>query len=138
MPVRRTSGDSSPFVTQIGVSRYWKFVGRWGIEVDGCLTTFLEGYIFDRASIPEIVPSWIVSKDDLGCAGPAWHDLMCKHKGAVPRDGGEKSRAILEPYRTFSRSDTNRIFREILISRGVPRWRAWVAYWGVQIGAPVW
>jgi len=131
--IRRISGDSNPHVEQVGVSKLWQFVSEWAIDIHGVVFTFLPGFQYDRSSIPSIVPTWIISKDSLGCAAPAVHDALYRYRGDITPDTDE-ALVSLTPHHRYTRAETDKVFREILVQRGVPSWRAWAAWAGVRVG----
>lgn len=132
--IERVGGDSNPHLQQIGCSKRWIFVSPWSIEVDGVLFEFSPGFVYDRSSIPSVVPTWLVSRDSLGTAAPAVHDALYRFRGDVPLDT-LIALVSVTPYRTYSRAEADAIFREILLQRGVPRWRAWCAWVAVRAGS---
>lgn len=126
-----------PCVRQVGVSDLWDIVGAYETASGGTLFQFRDGFRYDRSSIPEVVPSWIISKDDLGCRAPAVHDGLSRCAG-VPEDAEEQSgdpqRMVVYPWRRYTRDEADEVFRQMLREDGVVRWRARAAWIALRIG----
>lgn len=74
--------------------------------------TALKGYCFDGATIP-----FGIGKGNMKLLVPAlFHDIMCDRKELV----------------NFDRNLSSRIFRELLIICGVPKWKAQLMYLAVD------
>lgn len=86
--------------------------------------TAWKGFRYDRASIPRIF--WvIIDKDSLSNVAPLFHDLLYRHGGKLPPER-------VTPYRTFSRAETDNLFRELMGKCGVGAVRRELAYRAVR------
>ncbi len=82
------------------------------------------GYIGDGPSVPGIVPRWIIDADDEKIAAAAWvHDGLYH----LCRSGQIKDWQAL-------RAAADLLFYEMMVAKGVPRWRAKLAYWALRVG----
>lgn len=82
------------------------------------------GFTFDLASVPRAVWS-IIAPFELSIAAPLLHDFLYRH-GGVPPQG------TVTPYRTWTRAEADRLFRDVMAREGVPGWRRWAAYSAVR------
>lgn len=130
--IRRIGGDSNPHLSQVDNSVYWEFVSPWQIEIDGVMFQFLPGFRYDRSSVPGFLPSWVISRDNLGTAAPAVHDGLSRWGGVVPRMSPATTCLVIDPWRRYTRSEADAIFRDVLLQRGVSRWRAYAAWCAVR------
>jgi hypothetical protein len=89
-----------------------------------CTITVPKGFQFDRASIPRLF--WIfISKDDLSNVPPMFHDLLYRFGGVLPD-------SYVSPYTTFSRLETDYLFKHLMERCGVKPWRLFCAYQAVR------
>ena len=86
--------------------------------------TALNGFVYDRSSIPRIF--WvIISKDDLSNVPPLFHDLLYANGGVLPQ-------GQVKPYQTFQREHADDLFLELMRKSGVKSWRSTLAYQAVR------
>ena len=133
-----------PALRQVEGTRLWEFAEPYSVSLPPPhWPTRLEipaGWRFDRASIPSIVPTWLISKDHLGCLGPAAHDAGYRCRGSflalppgleptVPylTDGGGTPVEV-----SVRRADVDRWLLLYLLRQRVIPWRAWSAYYAVS------
>lgn len=127
-------------VRQLHGSRWWLLLADYTLPVliDGAeyVMTIPAGYRYDRGSVPDAV-AWIVSKDDLGCAGPLVHDALYANEGIV---GSVLSADYpsCHPWRRFTRAEADELFYQVMIADRVKSWRASLAYWAVRLFARRW
>lgn len=105
--------------------------GDWGAGV-GRIAILLEpvswrgillpaGFMSDGASVPRVLWWFLPPWGDVSTVAALVHDFACDSlKAGAPVPGGA------------TRSGCDRLFRDALISTGVPAWRAWVCWSGVR------
>lgn len=120
-----------PYQSDLPELRYYKGdldelmhrISYWD-EKTGRLIIVDEGYLTNHASIPKIVPPFIIN--DRGRITPAAviHDYLYDigQLGFTP-----------ECEAWMSRSDADRIFLDIMLEMGMPKWRAYLAYSAVRL-----
>ena len=132
-----------PTLQQIEGTKRWKFVEEYRISLPPpnfpLRLVIPAGWQYDRSSIPEAIPSWLVSKDDLGSVAPAAHDAGCQCHGRFPQilfstlpyivDEADRPTAL-----TVDRAAVDEWFLMYLLRQRVPRWRATIAWWAVRLG----
>ena len=112
-------------------------IGRWRLEtaytyVDGSTAvTVPAGFEFDLSSVPR--PFWpLIAPFELSIVAPLLHDFLYSHGGRPPAGS-------VEPPRTYSRAEADRMFREIMEAEGVAAWRRVLAYGAVRVfGRSAW
>ena len=131
----------NPSVRQIGNTRFWEMMEVYRLflpppwqDIEMVLPF---KWIYDRATIPELVPAWIVSKDDLGCLPPAPHDASYSKRGIfeIPTTTPTAPYLVQNGFiiaHRFTRAETDRIFHTLLLIQRVPSWRAKAAFWAVR------
>ena len=111
-------------VSQIGATRDYDVVEDYVYDSGTYKITAWKGFRYDRASIPRIF--WvIIDKDSLSNVAPLFHDLLYRHGGKLPQDR-------VTPYRTFSRAETDNLFKELMGKCGVGGVRRELAYRAVR------
>jgi Protein of unknown function (DUF1353) len=137
-------GVPNPIIQQQGATKDWKLVVDYTYETvsgtpNSTITVFA-GFIYDRSSIPRIV--WpIISKDDLSAAAPLLHDLLYRNGGRLPETESppHTTHGQVQPLRTFSREDTDKLFRELMERCGVHPLRRRAAFRAVRLaGGAAW
>lgn len=111
--------------------------GEWRLEhdyvyQDGDTAILVPGgFRFDLSSVPRIL--WfMLSSFELGIAAPLLHDFLY-------RNGGKALNGSIEPPRTYSRAEVDRMFRAIMEAEGVAVWRRLPAYLAVRaLGGSAW
>ena len=118
-------------VTQIGATADYEVAEDYTYHGNGYQITAWKGFTYDRASIPKIF--WvIIDKDSLSNVAPLFHDLLYRHGGVLPQDR-------VNPYRSFTRDQTDDLFKELMGKCGVDRIRQELAYQAVhRFGGPAW
>jgi hypothetical protein len=109
----------------------------WRLELDyryrdGPTTiTVPGGFVFDLSSVPRAL-WWLIAPFELSIAAPLLHDFLYLH-GARPPAG------TIEPPRTYTRNEADRVFLTIMRLEGVPSWRRILGYAAVRLfGGPAW
>ena len=84
-----------------------------------------EGFEFDLASVPRPF-WWAISPFDLSITAPLIHDFLYIHRGKPPQ-------GAVDPYRTFTRLEADRLFDRIMEQENVAAWRRASAYRAVRL-----
>ena len=109
---------------QVGATVDYDVVDDYVYDGGTYKITAWKGFRYDRASIPRIF--WvIIDKDSLSNVAPLFHDLLYRHGGELPQER-------VTPYRTFSRLETDNLFRELMGKCGVGAVRRELAYRAVR------
>ena len=118
-------------VMQVGASADYEVVEDYTYHGNGYQITAWRGFTYDRASIPRIF--WvIIDKDSLSNVAPLFHDLLYRHGGVLPQDR-------VSPFRSFTRDQTDDLFKELMGKCGVDRIRQELAYQAVhRFAGPAW
>ena len=69
---------------------------------------------------------WLIAPFELSIAAPLLHDFLYFH-------GGQPPAGVVVPPRTYTRSDADRVFREVMKAEGVPLWRRALGYVAVRL-----
>ncbi len=103
----------------------WALHEPWSGQLpDGRAVSLPAGYTTDLASIPRIF--WnIIAPFELSIVAPLVHDALCQFDGRLPL-------AWLQPYRTYTRAETDRLFNAIMLTEGVATWRRLLAFAAVR------
>lgn len=105
--------------------------GSWRLDADfrweegGTRLTVPAGYRFDLASVPRLL-WWLIAPFELSLAAPLVHDFLYRTAGVPPP-------RTVEPHRTFTRAEADRIFCAIMARQGVAGWRLAAAYLAVRV-----
>lgn len=114
-------------LTQIDGSETWKTINEYKYSaLDNFTITIPEGTIYDRASIPRLLQVFI-TKNSLRNVPPLIHDYLYRH-------GGVLKKSEVTQYRTFRRSEADKLFKEALIRCNVPSLKVDGAYAAVRLG----
>ena len=104
--------------------------GRWRLEADyvyrdgDTAITVPAGFRFDLSSVPRVLWS-LIAPFELSIAAPLVHDFLYRHGGRPPEGS-------VEPLRSYTRGEADRLFRRMMEAEGVPAWRRTVAYLAVR------
>ena len=121
----------SPVVSYDVTSRKWRLEAAYDYFDDPHRITVPNQFAFDLASVPRPF-WWLIAPFELSIAAPLLHDFLYQHEGKPP--GG-----AVTPPRTYSRRETDVLFRTIMTEEGVPAWRSAAAYRAVRwFGAAAW
>lgn len=121
----------SPIVSYDVFSGKWRLEAAYGYFDAPNQITVPSQFSFDLASVPRPF-WWLIAPFELSIAAPLLHDFLYRFQGSPP--GG----AIVPP-RTYSREETDLLFRDIMTQEGVPAWRRAAAYRAVRwFGAGGW
>lgn len=134
----KASGISDVVIREVDPSGVYELIQEYTYEAKDYKITAKEGFKFDRASIPRIF--WVlIAKDDLSNVAPLFHDMLYRSEGTLEQD------QVID-YRTFTKDEADILFYEIMLKRGVKKWRAYAAYlavsnfagfaWGSKLNKP--
>ena len=104
--------------------------GQWQLEADytyrdgDTAITVPKGFRFDLSSVPRAFWS-AIAPFELSIVAPLLHDFLYRY-------GGEPPAGSVVPPRTYTRAETDRLFRAIMEAEGVPAWRRTLAYLAVR------
>lgn len=85
-----------------------------------------QGFTFDLSSVPRVL-WWGIAPHELSLVAPLYHDALYRFAG---RDGGFLH---IEPRRTYTRQEADRLFKRHMTQEGVSGWRKHVAYSAVRL-----
>jgi Protein of unknown function (DUF1353) len=115
---------SAPVLTHLG-GRQWRLEQDYAYR-DGTTTiTVPAGFRFDLSSVPRVL-WWLIAPFELSIAAPLLHDFLYRNRGMPPA-------GAVEPPRTYTRSEVDRMFRTIMRKEGVPAWRRAIGYAAVRL-----
>ena len=118
------SGLPAPILSYIEKEKLWRLEETYSYNHAGHQISVPAGYKFNLASIPRLF--WfLIAPFELSIAAPLVHDYLYDYRGAPP-DGS------ITPPKVYSRKETDRIFREIMVKEDVAGWRRFFAYWAVR------
>ena len=83
------------------------------------------GFRFDLSSVPRVFWS-LIAPFELSIAAPLAHDFLYRH-------GGQPPAGSIEPPRTYTRAEADRLFLTIMQAEGVAPWRRIPAYLAVRL-----
>ncbi len=105
-------------------------IGRWRLEAaytyhdHATAITVPAGFEFDLSSVPRVFWS-LIAPFELSIVAPLLHDYLYRHGGRPPTGS-------VDPPRTYSRAEVDRIFRQIMEAEAVSAWRRVLAYAAVR------
>ena len=91
---------------------------HYSSERYGAVITVPSGFISDLASVPDIIPPFLVNDSGKITYAAIVHDYLYATKGGKL---------------DFTKGESDLMFRDIMIERGMPRWRAYLAWLGVTL-----
>ena len=120
-----SEGQELPVVSYSCVQRKWTLEHELWVQGRGWAMRIPAGFSFDLASVPRLV-WWLIAPFELSLVAPAAHDWLYTHQGCVPSGS-------LIPPRTFTRRESDQLFRILMQRERVTRWRWIAAYWAVRV-----
>lgn len=108
-----------PVLTFVG-GRHWRLEADYAYHDGETVITVPAGFRFDLSSAPRAF-WWLIAPFELSVVAPLVHDFLYLHAGTPPP-------ASIEPPRTYSRAEADRVFREAMEAEGVASWRRLLAY----------
>jgi hypothetical protein len=120
----RASRLRPPLLTWVGGNQ-WRLEADYPYRDGATTITVPAGFRFDLSSVPRAL-WWLIAPFELSIAAPLLHDFLYLH-GSLPPAGS------VDPPRTYTRADADRIFVEIMQAEGVPAWRRLLGYAAVRL-----
>jgi hypothetical protein len=114
----------APLLTYVG-GREWQLEAAYTYRDGETAVTVPAGFRFDLSSVPRVFWS-LIAPFELSIIAPLVHDFLYRH-------GGDPPAGSIQPPRTYTRSEADRLFLTIMRLEGVPRWRRVVAYLAVRV-----
>jgi hypothetical protein len=106
--------------------RTWAIVKDWHFEIHGQKYVIPAGFVFDGASVPKFLASWL-SPTGVLLIGGLVHDFIYKYETLVLK--GKKK---CEP--NYTQKEADIIFRDINIEQNGFHLLNYLAYWALRIG----
>lgn len=130
LQINRHRPVESPFqpvyVTYIPWRKRWRMVADYRVDYDGLRFEIPIDFEFDLSSVPRVL--WpVISSFELSIVAPLVHDYLYRYRGKP---------VYHLPPRKVTRTDADRIFYEMMLLEGIPRWKAEAAYRAVKYFAP--
>ncbi|MGF1531624.1 MAG: DUF1353 domain-containing protein [Puniceicoccaceae bacterium] len=109
----------------------WTLAQAWSLQCGSFALFIPAGYSFDLASVPRWF--WtIIAPFELSLPAPLVHDYLYEFRGR-PRP------PQVDPVRTFTRLESDRLFLQIMQAEGIAGWKRHLAYRAVRLfGACYW
>jgi len=112
--------------TWLMVTRTWEIVADFQFSIDGTNYIIPKGFVFDGASVPKFLHTWLSPMGVL-LTGGLIHDYMYKYTVLLK---SSKNRVSDE----LSQSDADKMFRDINIEVNGFRAINYLAYWALVVG----
>jgi uncharacterized protein DUF1353 len=126
----RASRLPPPVLTWVGGNQ-WRLEANYVYRDGATIITVPAGFAFDLSSVPRAL-WWLIAPFELSIAAPLLHDFLYLH-GSSPPAGS------VDPPRTYTRADADRVFVELMRAEGVPSWRRFLGYAAVRLfGGNAW
>jgi hypothetical protein len=106
--------------------RTWQISKDWHFEVHGQQYVIPAGFVFDGASVPKFLASWL-SPTGVLLIGGLVHDFIYKYETLVLK--GKKK---CEP--NFTQKEADELFRDICIEQNGFHVMNWAAYYALRLG----
>ena len=112
--------------TWIMVTRTWRITKDFHFKIDGVAYVIPKGFVFDGASVPKFLRSWLSPMGVLLIGGLV-HDFMYKYTILLQK-GKKKSKSV------STQNEADKIFRDININVNGFRFINYLAYYALVIG----
>jgi hypothetical protein len=120
----------APVLTYLG-GRHWRLEADYPYKDGPTTITVPSGFRFDLSSVPRVFWS-VIAPFELSIAAPLLHDFLYQ-------TGGKPPDVSIDPPRTYTRAEVDRMFLTIMRAEGVAMFRATSAYLAVRaFGRPAW
>lgn len=106
--------------------RQWQIAKDWEFELDGQQYVIPKGFVFDGASVPKFLASWL-SPVGILLLGGLVHDFIYKYETLVLK--GKKK---CEP--NFTQKEADQLFRDINIEQNGIHVLNYAAYYALRLG----
>jgi len=121
---------SPPILTYLSDARRWRLEQPYAYKDAPSVITVPGGFRFDLSSVPRPL-WWLIAPFELSIVAPLLHDFLYAYGGAPPQ--------AIQPSRSYSRRDADRLFRTVMERENVPDWRKTLAYTAVRLfGGRAW
>ena len=119
-----------PLISYLGGGR-WRLEATYRYRAGTTVITVPAGFEFDLASVPRLL--WtLIAPFELSIVAPLLHDFLYRNGGSLPA-------GAIEPRRTFTRAQADRLFLDLMGVENVPAWRRVPAYLAVRLfGGHAW
>lgn len=117
----------APVISYVVDRDEWRLEEEY-VATDGPTTIAVPaGYVFDLASVPR--PLWsVIAPFELSVSAPLVHDFIYDYRGELPA-------GAVAPERTYTRKQSDVLFRQMMAAEQVPVWRRTLAYTSVRLFA---
>lgn len=106
--------------------RTWEITKDWHFTLSGCHYVIPKGFIFDGASVPKFLASWL-SPTGVLLIGGLVHDYLYKYRVLLKKDKVSITRPI-------NRKTADSIFRDINIEQNGFHFLNYLTYWALRLG----
>lgn len=114
----------APIVTYLPREKRWQLEESYHYQDNKHQITVPNLFRFDLASVPRLF--WrIIAPFELSMTAPLIHDLLYRYRGKLPS-------GFIDPPKTYSRLETDQLFRAIMDQEGISAWRRVLAYYSVR------
>lgn len=113
-----------PVLTYRG-GRHWRLEADYTYHDGPTAITVPAGFRFDLSSVPRLL-WWLIAPFELSIVAPLLHDFLYE-------SGGRPPDVSVDPPRTYTRAEVDRMFLEIMEAEDVAWWRRGLAYAAVRI-----
>lgn len=114
-----------PDVVYVARFRQWILRKAYAFGYGAHRITIPAGFVFDLASIPRFL-WWRIAPFELSETAPLLHDFLYRYRGSLPA-------GCIEPPRTFTRKESDQVFRDVMELEGVCSDDRAIGYWGVRL-----
>lgn len=119
-----------PLLTYVGDGQ-WRLEAAYTYRDGTTAITVPAGFEFDLSSVPRPF-WWLIAPFELSIVAPLLHDFLYRH-------GGKPPAGSVDPPRTYTRVEVDRMARRIMEAEGVAAWRRTLAYLAVRaFGGRAW
>jgi Protein of unknown function (DUF1353) len=112
-----------PVLTHLG-GRRWRLEADYTYHDGPTAITVPAGFRFDLSSVPRALWS-VIAPFELSIVAPLLHDFLYQCGGRPPD-------VSIDPPRSYTRAEVDRMFLEIMAAEDVARWRRRLAYSAVR------
>jgi hypothetical protein len=119
-----------PVLTYVG-DDLWRLEQAYSYQDGDRVITVPAGFEFDLSSVPRAL-WWLIAPFELSIVAPLLHDYLYEHGGNPPAG------SVVPPH-TYTRRETDDLFRKVMEQEGVAPWRRTLAYAAVRLfGGQAW
>lgn len=107
-------------------TRTWEIAKDWHFTLNGDHYVIPKGFVFDGASIPKFLHTWL-SPVGVLLMGGLIHDFMYAHRSLLRKDKKGQSK-------TMTQKEADQIFRDINIEQNGFHFLNYLAYYALRLG----